>query len=300
MKRSGCASISRACALELGRARLRPDEHALAARLRGRLDDELVEPREHVLARLVVAQQVRRDVLEDRLLVEVEADHLRHVVVDRLVVGDAGADRVRDRDRARAVGAHQPRDAEQRIGAELERVDEVVVEPPVDRVHPLQAGGRAHVTDRVAHDEVGCLDELDAHLAREERVLEVRAVQRARGPHDDGRLSRRRRARPRAARRAAASGSGRPAACGGRRTAPASAASSRAGSRARRRSPTACGRCPRARASCRRRRARGRSRRRGSRRRRARGRRGRVARSYGRLTISDHGTIPARTISCAW
>jgi hypothetical protein len=133
-------------------------------------------------------EQVGRDVLEDRLLAQVEADHLGHVVVDRLVVGDAGADRVGDRDRAGAVGAHQPGNAEQRVGAELERVDEVVVEAAVDRVHALQAGGGAHVADGVAHDQVGRLDQLDAHLTREEGVLEVGAVERARGPQHDGRI----------------------------------------------------------------------------------------------------------------
>ena len=129
-----------------------------------------------------------RDVVEDRLLAEVEPDHLRHVVVDGLVVGDAGAQRVGDRDRARAVGAHEARDAEQRVGAELQRVDEVVVEAAVDRVHAPQPGGRAHVEDVVAHDEVGGLDQLDAHLTREERVLEVGRVHRAGRPDDDGRL----------------------------------------------------------------------------------------------------------------
>ena len=77
--------------------RRRPDEHALAAGLARRLDHQLVEPLEHVLALLGVRQQVGRHVVEDRLLAQVVADHLRHVVVDRLVVGDAGADRVDDR-----------------------------------------------------------------------------------------------------------------------------------------------------------------------------------------------------------
>ena len=151
--------------LTLGRARLRADEHALAARLRRRLDDHLAQAGEDVLALGLVRQQVGRHVVEDRLLAEVEADHLRHVVIDRLVVGDAGADRVGDRDGPGAVGAHQPGDAEQRVGPELERVDEVVVEPAIDRVHALEARGGAHVADGVAHDEIARLDELDPHLA---------------------------------------------------------------------------------------------------------------------------------------
>ena len=286
--------------LELRRGGLRADEHALAAGLRGRLDDDLCQPAEHMRSLSVVGQQVGRHVLEDRLLAEVEADHLRHVVVDRLVVGDAGADRVGDRDRARPVGADQPGTPEQRVGPELERVDERVVETPVDRVHALQPGGRAHVTDGVADDEVGRLDQLDAHLPRQERVLEVGRVHRARRPQHDRRIAlggRRDRAQRVEQQRRVVLDGAHPVAGEQLRH---QARHRDAGSRARRRSPRACGRCPRAPASGRRRRARGHIRRRGSRRRRARGRRGPAARSSWRLTISDHGTIPARTISCAW
>ena len=118
--------------------------------------------------------------VEDRLLAEVEADHLGHVRVDRLVVGDAGADRVRERDVAGAVGVHQARHAEQAVVAEDERVEEVVVDAAVDDVDPLQPARRAVKTRLSVHDEIAALDELDAHLAREERVLEVRRVVRAR------------------------------------------------------------------------------------------------------------------------
>jgi hypothetical protein len=169
-------------------ARARADEDALAAGLVDRLHDQLAEPFQRRAALLGVGHQVRPDVLEDRLLAEVEADHLRHIRIDRLVVGDAGADGVDDRDGAGAVGAHEARHAEQRVGAELERVHEVVVDPAVDRVDALQPVRGADVAGGVAHDEVGRLDQLDAHLAREERVLEVGRVERAGRPDDDRRL----------------------------------------------------------------------------------------------------------------
>ena len=172
--------------LAVGGAGVGADEHALAAGLGGRLDHELVDPREDVAARRVVLEQVGGNVVEDRLLAQVEADHLGNVVIDRLVVGDPGPDRVGDRHRPRPIGADEAGNAEQRVRAELERIDVVIVEAAVDRMHALQAGGGAHVADGVAHDQVGRLDELDAHLTRDERVLEVGAVRRARGPHDHG------------------------------------------------------------------------------------------------------------------
>ena len=111
--------------------------------------------REHVGAgrRLAAAAQVGT-LLEDRLLAEVEPDHVRHVRIDRLVVGDAGADRVGERDAAGAVGREQARHAEHRIGAERERVEEVVVDAPVDHVDALRAARRAHVDDVVLDEQV--------------------------------------------------------------------------------------------------------------------------------------------------
>ena len=76
---------------------------------------------------------------EHRLLAEVVADQVGQVGVDELVVGDAVADRVGDRHVAGARGVHQARAAEQRVGAEVHRVEELVVDPAVDHVHLLEA-----------------------------------------------------------------------------------------------------------------------------------------------------------------
>ena len=73
-----------------------------------------------------------------------------------------------------------PGAAEHRVGAEVQRVEVVVVDAAVDDVDALLARGRAHVDDVVAAHEVAALDQLDAHLPGEERVLEVRGVVDAR------------------------------------------------------------------------------------------------------------------------
>ena len=77
---------------------LRADQHAVAARAVDLLDHELVEIVEHVGQMLGLAAAPGRHVLQDRLLAEIELHDLRHVAVDRLVVGDAGADRIGERD----------------------------------------------------------------------------------------------------------------------------------------------------------------------------------------------------------
>ena len=111
-----------------------------------------------------------------------------HVGVDQLVVADAVAHRVGDHHVARAGRVDQAGDAEHRVGVELQRVEELVVDPPVDHVHPLVALRGAHVDEVVAAEQVAALDQLDAHLPGQQRVLEVGRVVDAGGEHDDGRV----------------------------------------------------------------------------------------------------------------
>ena len=102
---------------ELGAFRggaVRADQHAVAARRGRALHDEPFEVREHVRALRVVGAVERLDVRQHRLLAQIVADHRRHVRVDRLVVGDARADRVRERHVAGAVRVVEPGDAERR------------------------------------------------------------------------------------------------------------------------------------------------------------------------------------------
>ena len=80
--------------------------------------------------------------------------------------------------------------AENAVGAELHRVQELVVDAPVHHVHPLLAGGGAHVGDVVSADEVSALHQVDAHHAGEEGVLEVGGVVDARGEDHDPRIGR--------------------------------------------------------------------------------------------------------------
>ena len=134
-----------------------------------------------------------------------------HVVVDDLVVGDARADRVRERDVAGAHRAEQPGDAEHRLRPEGERIEELVVHAAVDHVDLAAPVRRAHVDAVVEHEEVAALDELDAHLLGQEGVLEVGRVVDAGRQHDDGRPAARRRRRPRRGERPTRLSSRRPA-----------------------------------------------------------------------------------------
>ena len=67
---------------------------------------------------------------------------------------------------------------------EGERVEEVVVDAPVDHVDLALAVRPAHEDVIALDEEVAALDERHAHLAREEGVLEVGGVVDARAQHD--------------------------------------------------------------------------------------------------------------------
>ena len=174
--------------VELRLRGVRPDDEPLAARAVDRLHDEFVEPVEHLFERAGLLEPPGVDVGQDRLLRQVVPDEVGQVGVDELVVGDPVADRVGDRDVAEPGGEHEAGRPEHRVGAELQRIEELVVDPAVDHVDAGRAGGGAHEHPAAGAVEVASLDELDAHQAREQGVLEVRRVVDARGEHDDRRI----------------------------------------------------------------------------------------------------------------
>ncbi len=92
--------------------------------------------------------------------------------------------RVGQRHVALAVHVDQPRHAEEAAAAEGERIEEVVVDPAVDHVDLLLAVRAAHEDVVALDEEVAPLDERHAHLAGQERVLEVGRVVDARAQHD--------------------------------------------------------------------------------------------------------------------
>ena len=88
------------------------------------------------------------------------------------------------------IAETRPATPEHRVAAEVHRVEELVVDPPVDDVDRAVAGRRAHPHLAADADQVAALDELDAHHPGEEGVLEVGGVEDPGGEHDDGRVAR--------------------------------------------------------------------------------------------------------------
>ncbi|OIQ76466.1 hypothetical protein GALL_418560 [mine drainage metagenome] len=128
------------------------------------LDHQFAQIVEHVGQILWLAAAPGRHIRQDRFLGEIEFHDLGHVGIDRLVVGDAGPDRVGERDVAGGIGRHQAWDAKRRIRAEGEGIEEVVVDAAVNDVDALETLGGAHEHLIVLDDEVAALNQLDAEL----------------------------------------------------------------------------------------------------------------------------------------
>ena len=105
------------------------------------------------------------DVVEDRVLAQVVADHRRHVRVDELVVGHAVAHGVRDRHPPGPRRVDDAWAADERFGTKLKRIEVIVVDAAVDDVNRyLTLGGAKEHVGPVAH-EIASLDEMHAHEA---------------------------------------------------------------------------------------------------------------------------------------
>ena len=132
--------------------------------------------------------EIGRHVLEDRVLVEIIFDHVRHEIIHHLVVGDARADGIGERNISRAIRVNKPGHAQHRIFSENRRVEKIIVNAPVNDVNRLQTFRRAHEHARIAHEQIAAFDNFNAHLPREISVFKIRAVVSARREQHHGRV----------------------------------------------------------------------------------------------------------------
>ncbi len=95
----------------------------------------------------------------------------------------AGAQGIGQHDASGAHGAQQPRHAQGRIAAQLQRIAEVIVQASQDGVHPLQSRERLQVHRVVAHREVRALRERHAQLPCQVGMFKIGLVERTRRQH---------------------------------------------------------------------------------------------------------------------
>ena len=100
----------------------------------------------------------------------------------------AAAERVGHGHVARPHRLHQPRHAEERVAAQLQRIAIVVVQPAQDHVHRLKTAEHLEINAVVAHRQIAALDQGVAEVLGEEGVLEIGLVVRPRREQDDARV----------------------------------------------------------------------------------------------------------------
>ena len=157
-------------------ARRGSHEHAIAARFVGRLDHQFGQMPEDEFQIILLRSQIGRHIRQDRFLAEVILNDARHKIIDHLVIGHSGADGICQRDISRAIGIHQSRHPKHRIFSKHHRIDEVVINAPVNHIHPPQAARGAHVNKLVHHHEVTPFNDVDAHFPREITMLEISTI----------------------------------------------------------------------------------------------------------------------------
>jgi hypothetical protein len=175
--------------LDLFPGRARPHQHPVAARAVDLLHDQLTQVVEHVFQLVRLAALPCGHVVQDRLLAQVEADHVGDIGVDRLVVRHPRAGRGGQRHPARAVDVHEPGDAQHRIGPETERVEEGVVDPAIDHVDLPRALRRTHPDEIAFDEEVRRLDQFHPHHVGQEGVLIVGRIEMPRRQDHHARIA---------------------------------------------------------------------------------------------------------------
>ena len=147
------------------------------------LDHQLLQIGQHVGEGSRLAALPGGHVVENGIFPQIEADHLRHIGVDGLVIRHPGADGIGQHHAAGAVDREQARHADEGVRVEGEGVQEVVVDAAIDDIHPFQPSGGAHQHLTILDHQIRALHQLHPHLLGEEAVLEVGAVEAPRGHH---------------------------------------------------------------------------------------------------------------------
>ncbi|MCY1346301.1 hypothetical protein D9M69_323840 [compost metagenome] len=148
-----------------------------ALRWKGRLDHPLRQLRQRLGKCPRLAAPVAGHRRQQQFLAEQAAAGGRQEAEQPGRLQHAAAQRVGHQHAAAPHRGEQARHAEGGVGAQLQRVAEIVVEAAQHRVHALQAAEGLQVQGIVAHRQVVALDQREAELTGEIQVLEVGFVE---------------------------------------------------------------------------------------------------------------------------
>ncbi len=154
----------------------------------GALDRDLVEPRQHFLARGLLAAPPGRDIRHLQIFAEQTPAQAGQEAEQRPRLHHARARHVGDDDAVLAQHVDQAGHAELRGGIELQRIEKIGIDPAQQHVEPLQAGDGADMNAVAADGEIVALDQQEAEIARQRGVLEIGFAEGAGRQQPDARL----------------------------------------------------------------------------------------------------------------
>ena len=123
-----------------------------------------------------------------QILAEQAPAQARQEAEQRPRLQHAGARHVGDDDAVLAQHVDQAGHAEMRGRIELERIEEIGIDPAQQHVEPLQAGDGADMNAVAADGEIVALDQQEAEIARQRGVFEIGFAEGARRQQSDARL----------------------------------------------------------------------------------------------------------------
>ena len=144
----------------------------------GRREHQFVETLEQGGAQLGVAQPPGGDVGDREFLAGQGLGQRRHEGEHRSRLDEAGAERIGDGEAAVAHCLDEARHAEPGAHVEFERIGEIAVEAAQQHVDAFEARNGADEDAVLAHAQVLALDQKEAEIAGQIRVLEIGLVHR--------------------------------------------------------------------------------------------------------------------------
>ena len=149
-----------------------------------REENEVVEARQHVAPPGASAAPPALRATEGELLAEQRPGELPEERGQRRVLEEATPERVEYRHSSSPNGFDKAGNPEEGVRPELDRVAPLVVDPSQDHVDRVEARQRPQPDPVVLDEQVAALDERDAEVRGQVRMLEVRLARRAGGQDD--------------------------------------------------------------------------------------------------------------------
>jgi hypothetical protein len=154
----------------------------------GAFDGDLVQPRQHFLARRFLAAPPGRDMRHPQILGEEAPAEAREESQQRPRLQHARTRHVGDDDTVLAQHVDQPGHAELRGSVELQRIERIGIHPAQQHIEPLQAGDGADMNAVAADGEVVALDQQESEIARQRGMLEIGLAEATGRQQPDARL----------------------------------------------------------------------------------------------------------------